>query len=56
MKFYNVTENLKFYNVTENLKFYNETLNLGYYISEYYEYMPEYEILLDFIYSIGGIV
>jgi hypothetical protein len=38
------------------MKFDNNTLNLSYYISEYYDYMIEYEILLDFIYSIGGVV
>jgi hypothetical protein len=38
------------------MNIYNTTLNLNFYISEYYEYMPEYKILLDFIHSIGGIL
>ena len=36
-----------FYNITENLNFDAE---------EYYEGTPEYQILVDFISSIGGVL
>jgi hypothetical protein len=38
------------------MRFENTTVNLNFYIEELYEYMPEYKILIDFIYSIGGVI